>query len=204
MEAHFATVWEHLADDQPDAMALAQGARELRWGEYDERASRMAAALLAAGVGPGDTVALYLRNAIEYAELTYAALKIRAIPLNVNYRYLGDELLELLADSQAKVVAFHTDLADRIAAVADRAPHVHLWIQVDPPEGPHQAMTTLIRRRGVAAVAVWLSARLCTTRCWGRTSLPPGSPATGMTGGCSTPAGPPDGRAAWSIGSRRW
>jgi acyl-CoA synthetase (AMP-forming)/AMP-acid ligase II len=96
MDAHFATVWEALADEQPDELAIRSGDRELTWRAYDERSSRLAAALRAAGLGPDDTVALYLRNCPEYAETTYATMKLRAVPVNVNYRYLDDELLEIL------------------------------------------------------------------------------------------------------------
>jgi fatty-acyl-CoA synthase len=135
VEAHFATVWEHLADDQPDALALAQGTRELSWADYELRAARLASALLAAGLRPGDVVALYLRNAPEYAEATFAACKVRAIPVNVNYRYLEDELLGLLDDSRARVVVYDADLTMRVARVAPRAPGVRLWIQVGGPAG---------------------------------------------------------------------
>jgi fatty-acyl-CoA synthase len=131
MEAHFATVWEALADEQPDELAIRSGDRELTWGAYDERSSRLAAALHAAGLGPDDTVALYLRNCPEYAETTYAAMKLRAVPVNVNYRYLDDEVLEILADCEAAAVVFHRSLSDRIGRVAARATWVRAWIEVD-------------------------------------------------------------------------
>jgi acyl-CoA synthetase (AMP-forming)/AMP-acid ligase II len=135
MEAHFASVWEAIADDQPDEIALVQGDRELTWRAYEDRASRLAAALRAAGVGRDDAVALYLRNCPEYAETTYAATKNRAVPVNVNYRYLDDELLEILHDAEARAVVFHSGLADRIARVATRAGHVRIWIEVADPAG---------------------------------------------------------------------
>jgi fatty-acyl-CoA synthase len=133
MEAHFATIWEHIADNQPHALALAHGDRERSWSDYEQRAARLASALLAAGLRRGSTVGLYMRNAIEYAEATFAALKIGAIPVNINYRYLDDELLELLDDSGAQALIYHDSLADRITRIASRAPDVRLWVRVDDP-----------------------------------------------------------------------
>ena len=131
MEAHFATVWEALADEQPEELAIRSGDTELTWRVYDERSSRLASALRAAGLGQDDTVALYLRNCPEYAETTYAAMKLRAVPVNVNYRYLDDELLEILADCEAVAVVFHCGLGDRIGRIAARATGVRAWIEVD-------------------------------------------------------------------------
>jgi hypothetical protein len=79
-----------------------QGERRDTWGELEDRAARLAGALAANGVGPGTHVALYLFNCPEYAEVVFACLKLRAVPANVNFRYLGDELVALLANADAK------------------------------------------------------------------------------------------------------
>jgi fatty-acyl-CoA synthase len=136
MEEHFATVWEAIADEQPEEIALVQGNRRVSWQTYDDRSSRLAAALRAAVLGRGSRVAMYLRNCPEYAETTYAAAKIRAVPVNVNYRYLDDELLEILHDCDAEAVVYHASLADRIARVAPRAHSVKIWVEVKDPAEP--------------------------------------------------------------------
>ena len=59
----------------------------------------LAHALAERGVGPGDHVACYLYNSIEYLEAMLAAFKLRAVPINVNYRYVEDELRYLLDDA---------------------------------------------------------------------------------------------------------
>ena len=61
----------------------------------------------------------------------YATFKMRGVPVNVNYRYLEDELVYLLDNSDAEALLFHGSLGDRVAKVRDRAPLVKLWIQVD-------------------------------------------------------------------------
>lgn len=82
---------------------------------------------------PGSRVAVDLYNCIEYLEVVYAAFKLRAVPINVNYRYQEAELLYLLDDADAEVVVFHGSLADRLVAVAPRLRRpVHL---VEVPDG---------------------------------------------------------------------
>jgi len=53
--------------------------------------NRLAHAMAASGTGWGDHVALFLHNGTEYVEAMLACFKLRAVPLNVNYRYVADE-----------------------------------------------------------------------------------------------------------------
>ena len=137
VEDHFASLWERIAHAIPDADAVVQGEVRRSWGELEARAARLAGAIAAAGLGQGSKVGLFLYNSPEYIEASFAALKARAVPVNVNYRYLDDELHYLLENADAEAVVYHTSLGDRIAAVRDRLPLVRAWLAVDdgPPEG---------------------------------------------------------------------
>jgi fatty-acyl-CoA synthase len=128
---NFADIWESVSDALPDRVVLRQGARRLTWHHFDDRAARLAAALTAAGLRPGSKVASYLYNSNEYSEGVYATFKMRGVPVNVNYRYLEDELAYLIDNSDAEALLFHGELGDRVAAIRARAPHVKCWIQVD-------------------------------------------------------------------------
>ncbi len=114
MEAHFATVWESIADEIGDHEVVVQGSLRRSWTEFDDRAARLAGALRAHGIGPGARIALLLFNSCAFIEAYTAALKIRAVPFNVNYRYVDDEIAYLLADADADALVFHSSLADRI------------------------------------------------------------------------------------------
>ena len=96
MNMHFATIWESYADQLGDVPAVIDGDKRLSWSQYDDRAARIAAALTAAGLGPDDKSGLYLYNSAEYLEAHYASFKQRVVPINVNFRYLGNELEYLL------------------------------------------------------------------------------------------------------------
>ncbi len=89
---HFATVWESIADTIGDVPAVKHAGSAWTWSQFDERSARVAAAFDAAGLGPDSKVGLYLYNGNEYIESQYGAFKMRGVPVNVNYRYLDDEL----------------------------------------------------------------------------------------------------------------
>jgi fatty-acyl-CoA synthase len=131
MERHYATLWEAIADRLGDREALVCGATRRSWSEYDARAARLASAFAEAGLGADSKVGLYLYNSVEYMEAQFAAFKGRGVPVNINYRYLDDELLYLLENSDAEALVFHSSLADRVAQVQPRTSKVKLWIEVD-------------------------------------------------------------------------
>ena len=177
MERHFATVWESVADVVGDQDAIVQGSVRRTWSELDDRAARLAAAFLAAGVSPGAKVAQYLYNSPEYLESYFAALKVRAVPVNVNYRYLDEELRHLLADAEAEVLVFHSSLGDRVARVRPSLPRVRLWIAVDDGGEPVDgavAYETVVAGHDPAARIVRADEDLTMTYTGGTTGLPKG------------------------------
>ena len=136
MQFNVADLLERVADTVPDHLALVCGSRRVTFAELDERADRLAHALAARGVGPGDSVALYLYNSNEYLEGMLAAFKIRAVPINVNYRYVEDELRYLLDDADAVAVIFHREFAPKLAAIRSSLPALRTFIAVDDPTAP--------------------------------------------------------------------
>ena len=137
MEMHFATVWESIADELGDLTALVHGEVRRSWTEYDERASRVASALVAAGLGPDSKIGLYLYNGNEYLEAQFGGFKMRGVPINVNYRYLDEELWYLLDNSDSEAIVFHSSLGERVARVLPRLPKVRLLIEVDDGDTGH-------------------------------------------------------------------
>jgi fatty-acyl-CoA synthase len=128
---HFASVWESIADAIGDQTALVNGSVRRSWSEYDDRAARMAAAYSAAGLRPDSKIGLYLYNGNEYLEAQFGGFKMRGVPVNVNYRYLDEELWYLLDNSDAEALVFHSSLGERVARVIDRLPKLKLLVEVD-------------------------------------------------------------------------
>jgi len=131
MEMHFATVWESIADEVGDAPAITHGATTRTWSEFDDRAARVAQALTDAGLAHDSKVGLYMYNGNEYMEAQFGAFKMRGVAVNVNYRYLDEELWYLLDNADAEALVFHSSLGDRVARVVDRLPKLKLLVEVD-------------------------------------------------------------------------
>ena len=112
---NYATTWETMAREVPDREAVICGDRRITFGELDHRADRLAHVLAADGIGAGDAVAISLTNRPEYLETFFAALKLGAAPVNLNYQYVAAELAHVLADCAAAAVVFHVDATDRVA-----------------------------------------------------------------------------------------
>ena len=127
---HYADVIEGYADRVPDAIALVHGETRRTWAEFEDRAARLAGAMQEAGLAPGSKVGLLLYNGPEYYEAFLAALKARMVPINVNYRYVDDELVYLLEDSDAEALIFHASLGETVSRVAERVPALKLLAEV--------------------------------------------------------------------------
>ena len=141
MEFNLADLWERVADTVPDHEALVFAGRRLTFAEEDARATRLAHALAARGVGPGDHIACYLYNSIEYLEVMLAAFKLRAVPINVNYRYVEDELRYLFDDADIRAVVFHREFEPKLAAIHESLPRVRTYLAVEHGTQPVAAGT---------------------------------------------------------------
>jgi acyl-CoA synthetase (AMP-forming)/AMP-acid ligase II len=135
MDVSFGTIWEAIARDRPDAVAISEPARDYTFAEFDDRAARLATALAAAGLGPGDKVACYLYNGAPYLETVFAAFKIGAVPVNANYRYTKDELTALLADADAAALVFSGSLAANVLHPVSTLSTLRFLVRVGPAAG---------------------------------------------------------------------
>lgn len=133
MRENWATLWESVADATPDSTALVQGTRRIRWRELDDRAARLAAGLAALGAGKDSKIAILAYNCVEYLETSYAAFKLRATPVNLNYRYTDSELYEILLDCDAEIVVYHGELSAALDQVRGRLDGLKALVQIDAP-----------------------------------------------------------------------
>ncbi len=131
MEFNLADLFESVADAIPEREAIICGDRRVTYAELDERSTRLAHHLQSQGLGEGDHIGLYLYNCVEYMEGTLAAFKIRAVPININYRYVEEELKYLFDNADLKGIIHHREFAPRIAAVAANLPLLQAFVSVD-------------------------------------------------------------------------
>ncbi len=106
----------------PDRVALHFGERSWTYAELDAAVSRVAARLLAAGLGPGDRVAAYGKNSDAYLALYLGCARAGLVHVPVNFNATGDELTYLLTQSGATAVLADPGLAANVGAVAGELP----------------------------------------------------------------------------------
>ena len=148
MEFAYAGLHEAVAAAHPSREALVWRGRSFTWAELTERTRRFAGVLAAHGIGrraevidpaPWESahhhVALYLQNGNPYLEAMVGSWKARAAPVNVNYRYVAEELTHVLADSAAAVVVYQGCFAERLATVLPQLATAPLLLRVDDGSG---------------------------------------------------------------------
>ena len=160
MQFNLADLFERVADAVPERVAVVCAADRRTYAQLDERSTRLAHVLAAHGARPGTHVALYMRNSIEHLEAMFACYKLRAVPINVNYRYVDDELAYLLDDADAVGIVHDAGVADRAERVARRCPAVRFVLDVDDASSPRRSKAR--RRRAISGRAPPTTTTCCT------------------------------------------
>jgi acyl-CoA synthetase (AMP-forming)/AMP-acid ligase II len=131
-----------------DAPALIQGHRSIGWAEFSRLSNNLASQLRSCGGRSGDKLALYMRNCPEFMLTLVACFKARLVPVNVNFRYLDDELWYIFDNSDAKFAVYGKEFAERVEALRKRLPGVASWIQVGGNSAPHAESFAALANRG--------------------------------------------------------
>ncbi|MCL2581357.1 MAG: acyl-CoA synthetase [Streptosporangiales bacterium] len=132
MAVHFADLFEHAVDAFPDRMAIICGPARRTYAELEERANRFAHYLASAGVGAGDHVGVFGRNSAGLIETFLAVCKLRAVPVNINYRYTGPELAYMLTDAGLTALVHDAELSPLVEAESSSAPGLRATVAIGP------------------------------------------------------------------------
>ncbi|QBS38793.1 acyl-CoA synthetase [Nocardia sp. CS682] len=133
MARNFADLFEHSVDAMPDRVALREGDRRLTFAELDARANRLAAHLSSAGLRACTHIGFQMHNSIETMETLLACFKIRAVPININYRYGVEELRYVYDNADLEALVYHACYAEAVHAAAAGVPSLRHRIVV--PDG---------------------------------------------------------------------
>ena len=131
MEFNVADLFEAAVDKVPDREIIVCGDSRATFRELDERASQVAHYYLSLGLGQGDYIGIYAYNSLEWVEAMLGAYKIRAIPININYRYVEDELRYLFDNADIVTLVFESQFKGLVAAVKDDMPKLAHLISFD-------------------------------------------------------------------------
>jgi fatty-acyl-CoA synthase len=131
-----ADLFEAVADAVPDRVALVAGDRRLTFRELDDRANRFAGHLAALGLPVGANVGIYAWNRAEWMEAMLGAFKARMVPINVNYRYVTDELAYLLDNADVEALVFERGFSRYVEELRPKLPGLrHLVVLDDGTDG---------------------------------------------------------------------
>ncbi len=131
MDFNLADLFECVAARVPEREAIIWGDTRLTFRQLDERATRLANGLASLGVGPTNHVGVFMYSRPEYLETMVASYKIRAVPINVNYRYVADELFYLFDNADLVALVLEASFAPVVAAILDRLPRLQHLIVVE-------------------------------------------------------------------------
>jgi len=127
---NIASAWEAISDQIGDLTAISTSQNSESWGEFEKRSASLAKTFSEKGLKRDSKVAFYCYNGPEYLEGQFAAFKIRAIPANVNYRYLDEELVYILNNADAEAILFDSSLTERVDSVRSRCPKLKVFVRI--------------------------------------------------------------------------
>lgn len=133
---NIADLFEHAVDAVPDAPAVQVGERVITFAELEADANRLAHFLASRGIGAGDHVGLYAKNSIEHVIALLAILKVRAVAINVNYRYVAGELDYIFDNADLKGLVLDRVYSDLVAEVAPKHEKLQTFVVLPDPLEP--------------------------------------------------------------------
>jgi acyl-CoA synthetase (AMP-forming)/AMP-acid ligase II len=135
VEFNLADLFENSVDNYGEREYLVAEGKRRTYAELEARANRLAHHLAANGVGPGDHVGIYAYNCVEWVEAVWAVFKIRAVWVNINYRYVEGELSYIFDNADLVALIFQREFAPRVAGVRDRLPALKHAVFIEDGSG---------------------------------------------------------------------
>ncbi|MBK8591877.1 MAG: acyl-CoA synthetase [Sandaracinaceae bacterium] len=131
MQYNIADLMESIADVCPDRPALASGDVHLTFGELDTRANRLAHFFASRGVKAGDHVGLFLFNGHQYVETLLALMKIRAVGININYRFVAPEVRYMIDNADLRGIVAQRQFLPIIDKANEGMPPIPALITIE-------------------------------------------------------------------------
>ena len=131
MTFHLADLFEQVVDTVPGNEALVAGDQRRTYVELDERANRLAHHLQGNGVEAGQHVAIYAFNRVEWIEAMVACFKIRAVPVNINFRYVEDELVYIFDDADIVATVYERSFSPLLSSIQSKLPLLKQFVVIE-------------------------------------------------------------------------
>jgi 3-oxocholest-4-en-26-oate---CoA ligase len=131
MEFNLADLFEAAVDAYPEREYLVANGERRTYAEMEARANQLAHFLAERGIGRGDHVGIYSYNSVEWVETAWAVFKLRAVWININYRYVKDELRYLLTNADLKAIVHQREFSPLVTALLSELPELRHVVVVE-------------------------------------------------------------------------
>ena len=135
MALNIADLFEHAVDAFPDRLAVTCGDEERTYAQLEERTNRLAHHLASRGVVPGSHVGVYGRNSMDLVETIIAIYKLRAVFININYRYTADELYYIFDNADLVALVHQQRFTPLVQEVLPRCPLLKHVVVIEDGSG---------------------------------------------------------------------
>jgi acyl-CoA synthetase (AMP-forming)/AMP-acid ligase II len=151
MTFNLADLFEAAVDSFGDREYLVAGDQRRTFAQMEERANRLAHFLADQGIGPGDHVGIYSYNSVEWVETAWAVFKLRAVWININYRYVKDELRYLFTNADLVALVHQAEFGPRVTELLPELPDLRLVVTVEDGSGQPKPKGAVAFEDAVAA-----------------------------------------------------
>ena len=131
MEFNAADIFEGVVDRVPDREAIVHGSTRLTYKELDARSNKAANALKKLGIKKGSHIGIYAFNCVEWLEIMLGAYKLCAIPININYRYVEEELKYLIENADMEAIFYHKRFSKKLQNIKGQLPLLKSFICIN-------------------------------------------------------------------------
>jgi len=135
MEFNAADIFEGVVDRVPDREAIVHGSTRLTYKELDSRSNKAANALKKLGIKKGSHIGIYAFNCVEWLEIMLGAYKLCAIPININYRYVEEELKYLIDNADMEAIFYHKQFSNKLENIKSHLPLLKDFICIEDNSG---------------------------------------------------------------------